>query len=311
MSKPIDFIKSRASAFQDRITSTVDYLQGHHRLVRADFHDGGKTMYNYLRTHRNRYNRHVGARFLMRLYEAGPDILAGFADRQRDHGWHFRLTDTELEALCLARDTTCTRSRIAGLRYSTNVFNQVANRKQLARMLGLGAVAGSAGLLLGLSELFFFAKEYSKDFLENTLGIRWFDPDSNSQNDEFIALANQITDGAVNPDGSLDAVMVADRIADLVESLEESGSAQQALSYMNADTSYIIGVISGIILLVVGRGIIQLVIEGFAGTVSKIDALVHDMDEYCEWKLGRSPFPSDIDPARLEDFVSSPAPKVS
>lgn len=311
MSKPIEFLKTRASAVQKRISSGIDDLRGHNRLVRADFHDGGKTMYSYLKTHRNRYNRNVGARFLMSLYETGPEVLAHFADRQRDHGWHFRLTDAELEALCLARDTTCTRSRIANLRYSTNIFNQVANRKQLTRMLGLGAVAGSAGLLLGLSELFFFAKEYSKDFLENTIGISWFDPNNTGQNEQFITLANKVTEGAVNPDGSLDAEVVAARISDLVDSLESADSAQLALSYLNADTSYIIGVISGIILLVVGRGIIQLIIEGFAGTVSKIDALVRDMDEYCEWKLGRSPFPSDIDPARLEDFTRGHAPKAS
>ena len=35
----------------------------------------------------------------------------------------------------------------------------------------------------------------------------------------------------------------------------------------------------------------QLILEGVTQTVTKVDALVRDMDEFCEWKLGRSPFP--------------------
>jgi|GEM_PF-3910710 len=307
MKKIIDTVKDGVESAQKRCAKTVDHIRGNNPLVRADFNDGGKTMYSYLRTHRNKYTRHIGAHFLMRLYEIDPDILAGFAEKQRKHGWHFKLNDTELAALCHARDATCTHSRISGLRYTTNVFEQVANRKQIGRMLGLGAVAGSAGILLGLGELFFFAKQYSRDLMENTLGISWEEPAQQGANSEFVGLAKEITDGAVNPDGSLDAEIVATRIEDLVESMELSGSPDAAVNYLNADTTYIIGVISGIILLIVGRGIIQLIIEGFTGAVSKIDALVHDMDDYCNWKLGRSPHLSDIDPSRLEEFMPEPA----
>lgn len=271
------------------IDGWVEELRGTSKLIKADFYIGGKTMYGYLHTHKNRYYRHVGAHFLLKLYEAGPEVLEGFAEKHRESGWHFPLTAKEQMALKEARDITCTQSQISGLRYSTNVFNQFTNRKQLLRMLGLGAVAGSAGILLGLSELLFFAKEYSKDLISSTLGVTWEDPQS--VNSEFVTLANKITEGATNPDGSLNAEIVADRIAHLVKTLEEAGNSETVVKYMNADTSYVVGIISGIVILVIGRGMVQLVLEGVTGAVAKIDALVRDMDEYCDWKLGRSPFP--------------------
>jgi len=283
--------KARFAAFVARADQWIDEIRGTSSLVKADFDIGGKTMHSYLRTHRNKYYRNVGAHFLTNLYDAGPEVLANFAERHREFGWHFPLTAKEQEALRCARDMTCAHSHISGLRYSTNIFNQLANKKQLMRMLGLGAVAGSAGILLGLGELFFFAKEFSKDLLSNVLGIDWSEKETPADNAEFVALANEVTEGAVNADGTLDAEVVAGRIAELVSSLEAAADAQTAVKYMSADTSYVIGIISGILLLIIGRGMVQLILEGVTQTVTKVDALVQDMDAFCEWKLGRSPFP--------------------
>lgn len=279
-----------ASALQ--LDRWLDEVRGTSSLIKADFDIGGKTMHSYLRTHRNKYYRNVGAHFLINLYAAGPEVLSGFAEKHREFGWHFPLTAKEQLALKAARDETCTHSHISGLRYSTNIFNQLANKKQLLRMLGLGAVAGSAGILLGLGELFFFAKEYTKDLLGRLLGATWSEADA-SDNSEFVDLANAITAGAVNRDGTLDAEIVADRIEELVTSLEAASNSETVVRYMSADTSYVIGIISGILLLVIGRGMVQLILEGVTQTVTKVDALVRDMDAYCEWKLGRSPFPSN------------------
>ncbi len=286
--------RRRLKAFANQVDQWIDDLRGTSRLIKADFDIGGKTMHSYLCTHRNKYYRNVGAHFLINLYEAGPEVLASFADKHKEFGWHFPLTSKEQMALKDARDATCTHSHISGLRYTTNIFNQLANKKQLLRMLGLGAVAGSAGILLGLSELFFFAKEYSKDLLSNLLGIDWVQAKSPADNAEFVALANDITAGALNPDGTLDPTIVADRIEELVASLETAQDAESVVKYMSADTTYIVGIISGILLLVIGRGMVQLVLEGVTQTVTKVDALVRDMDEFCEWKLGRSPFPPVI-----------------
>ena len=300
-------IKRKMRKTVRRAAHSIEELGKKNPLVRNHFDDGGKTIYNYLRTHRNKYTRHVGAHFIMNLYEAGPDVLADFATKQREHGWHFRLTLQELEALWKAREETCMYSRISNVRYTTNVFSQLTNRKQLMRMLGLGAAAGSAGILLGLGELFFFAKQWSQDLLETWFGVSFTRDTSSETNDEFVDLANRITDGAVNPDGSLDAEIVARGIADLVESLEDAGDAETAVSYMNADIGYILGILTGIILLVIGRGVAQLIKEGFTGAVTKIDAIIDDMDDYCNWKLGRHPRPSDIDPSRLDPAIRGDA----
>lgn len=280
-------IKANARDIMQRLGDWIDMIQGSSDLIRADFEIGGKTMYSYLRTHRNRYHRNVGAHFLVNLYESGPEVLEHFAERHREFGWHFPLTHVEQTALRAARDTTCAHSHISGLRYTTNIFNQLANRKQLLRMLGLGLVAGSAGILLGLSELLFIAKERAKEMLGDFLGMQF---DAGSQNQEFINLANKITEGASGADGQLDQGLVAERIGDLVASLEQAQNSNEALHLMNADFTYVIGIISGILLLVIGRGLVQLVVEGLNGAVNKIDSLVKDMDEFCDWKLGRSPF---------------------
>jgi hypothetical protein len=282
--------KQRISENLSRLETWIDEIRGSSTLVKADFEIGGKTMHSYLRTHRNKFHRNVGAHFLMNLYEAGPEVLSNFAEKHREFGWHFPMTSREQEALRTARDVTCAHSHISGLRYSTNIFNVLANKKQLLRMLGLGLVAGSAGILLGLGELFFFAKEYSKDLLSNVLGIEWQEAPPEA-GDEFVTLAKEITDGAVNSDGTLDSEVVASRIADLVEGMENAANADTAVKYMTADTTYIVGIISGILLLVIGRGMVQLILEGVTQTVTKVDALVEDMDNFCEFKLGRSPFP--------------------
>lgn len=264
-----------------------------YRLVRQDFDEGGRTLVAYIQTHQMRYNRHVGAHFLLALDAQGPDALRAFAHRQRLYGWHFDLTPAEQIALRKARDATCTQSRIANLRYGTNVFQQLANPKQLGRMLGLGLVAGSAGVLLALGEVFLFAKEATRRLLENRLGIT-FASDTARDKAEFVTLAEQITDGAVTETGDLDANLVADRIADLVRAIQTADSAEAAVNVAARDWSYLVGVLSGIVFLVIGRGLIKLVLEGVTGAVAKIDALVEDMDAYCEWRLGRSPHPPEM-----------------
>tara|TARA_R100000687_G_scaffold78708_1_gene72266 strand:- start:512 stop:1492 length:981 start_codon:yes stop_codon:yes gene_type:complete len=284
-------IITRAKQAIEKLQDGIEYMRGHNRFVRADFDDGGKTLHSYLSTHRNKYYRHVGAHFLVALYEAGPEIFQGFAEKQRKHGWHFDLTHEESEALKRARDITCTHTRIANLRYTTNVFEQIANKKQLMRMLGLGAVAGSAGILLGLGELFFFFKETAKKLSKNVLGLNLDGGSAENDNAQFVELAKEITAEAVNPDGTLDAEQVAIGIENLVMTLEEAGSAETAVNAMNGNITYIIGILTGIIFLVVGRGLVQLILEGLNGAMSKIDALVCDMDDYANWKLGRSPFP--------------------
>jgi len=262
------------------------------RLVREDFADGGVTLIRYIETHDMKYNRHVGAHFLRALHASGPGSLENFANRQRLYGWHFDLTPTEEAALRKARDATCVVTRVSNLRYSTNVFLQLANPKQLGRMLGLGLVAGSAGVLLALGEVFLFAKEATRTFLAEEFGITFADAAAEDQA-EFVALAEEITDGAVTPNGDLDAGIVAERIEDLVRAIESSGSADVAVQMATRDWSYLIGVISGIVLLIIGRGIVKLVMEGVTGAVAKIDALIDDMDAYCEWRLGRAPYPPE------------------
>jgi len=300
--------KQNVAANLQRLENWVDEVRGSSTLVRADFDIGGKTMHSYLRTHRNKFHRNVGAHFLMNLYEEGPEVLHAFAEKHREFGWHFPLTSKEQLALRAARDATCTHSHISGLRYSTNIFNVLANKKQLMRMLGLGLVAGSAGILLGLGELFFFAKEYTKDLLSNVLGIDWQEAPAEAAN-EFVTLAKEITDGAVNADGTLDSVVVASRIEELVEGMENAANSATAVKYMTADMTYVIGIISGIMLLIIGRGMVQLILEGVTQTVTKVDALVEDMDNFCEFKLGRSPFPP-IERDLPGDFIMSPTASI-
>jgi len=260
------------------------------RLVREDFADGGATLIRYIETHDMKYNRHVGAHFLRALHAAGPEVLEHFANRQRLYGWHFDLTSTEEAALRTARDATCAVTRISNLRYGTNIFLQLANPKQLGRMLGLGLVAGSAGVLLALGEVFLFAKEATRNLLEERFGVTFADSAAREQA-EFVALAEEITDGAVTPSGDLDAGIVAERIEDLVRAIESAGSTETAVQVATRDWSYLIGVVSGIVLLIIGRGLVKLVLEGLTGAVTKIDALIEDMDSYCEWRLGRAPYP--------------------
>ena len=53
------------------------------RLVREDFADGANTLVKYIETHQMRYNRHVGAHFLLALHAQGDGVLEAFAKRQR------------------------------------------------------------------------------------------------------------------------------------------------------------------------------------------------------------------------------------
>ena len=276
------------------------------RLVREDFDEGGRTLVSYLQTHQMKYNRHVGAHFLVALDAQGPGLLQAFAEKQRLYGWHFDLSAAEEQALRKARDATCTATRIANLRYGTNVFLQLANPKQLGRMLALGAVAGSAGVLLALGEVFLFAKEATRALLEDRFGITFASAAARDKA-EFVALAEQVTAGAVTPSGDLDADIVADRIADLVRTIEAAGSAEAAVNVASRDWSYVVGVLSGIVILVIGRGLVKLVVEGVTGAVAKIDGLIEDMDAYCEWRLGRAPYPPEM-PWLAGDLIR-PAPR--
>lgn len=260
------------------------------RLVREDFHDGGRTLVSYIQTHQMKYNRHVGAHFLLALHAEGPEVLEHFAQRQKIYGWHFDLTTAEEKALRVARDATCTYTKIANLRYGTNVFQQLANPKQIGRMLGLGFVAGSAGVLLALGEVFVFAKEATRGIMEDRFGIT-FASDTAREKAEFVDLAKEVTESARLENGDLDPQIVADRIEDLVRAIESAGSTETAVNLASRDWSYVLGIISGIIFLVIGRGLVKLVLEGVTGAVSKIDGLIDDMDAYCEWRLGRSPYP--------------------
>jgi hypothetical protein len=278
------------------------------RFVREDFADGGATLIRYVETHDMKYNRHIGAHFLRALHAAGPDVLEHFAQRQRLYGWHFDLTATEVAALRTARDATCAVTRIANLRYGTNVFLQLANPKQVGRMLGLGIVAGSAGVLLALGEVFLFAKEATRGLLEDRFGITFADSAARDQA-EFVRLAEQITDGAVTQTGDLDAQIVAARIEDLVRAIDGAGSADTAVQVATRDWSYLVGVVSGIVLLIIGRGLVKLVLEGLTGAVSKIDALIDDMDSYCEWRIGRAPYPPES-PFLPGDLLRPPPPGV-
>lgn len=290
-------LKTALVTIKTQAREWVEHMRGNNRFVRADFDHGGKTLHTYLTTHRNRYYRHVGAHFLVELYEAGPEIFRGFAEKQQKHGWHFDLTPEEKAALKRARDITCTHARIANLRYTTNVFEQLTNSRQLMRMLGLGAVAGSAGILLGLGEMFYFFKEGVQRWAKDLLGLDLrTTEEAGEQSNEFVELARRITEGAINPDGSLDPAIVADRIQDLVTTIEESGSVETAINATNGNVTYIIGILTGILFLVLGRGLVSLVIEGLNGAMSKIDALVCDMDDYANWKLGRSPFQDEVTP---------------
>lgn len=287
-----------------RLGRAVEHIRGHNPFVRPDFDDGAATLHKYLVTHKVRYRKHVGAHFLIALIESGDGVFESFAERHRTHGWHFELTPAERDALARARDRTCMHSRTSNLRYTTNIFEQVTNNKQLVRMLGLGAAAGSAGILLGLSEILFFARETTRDFLTETLGLNWQILTTPArETDAFVELARDITTGAQGADGSLDPTIVAERIERLVSAMETAGDAEAAARVATADVKYIIGVLTGIVLLVVGRGFIQLVMEGLSGAVGKIDALVEDMDAYANWMLGRSPH------AAAADRLAGPMPE--
>jgi hypothetical protein len=240
-----------------------------------------------------KYNRHVGAHFLLALHAQGPEVLENFAKRQRLQGWHFDMTTAEELALRKARDATCTYTRIANLRYGTNMFQQLANPRQLGRMLGLGIVAGSAGVLLALGEVFVFAKEATRGLLEDRFGVTFADAAARDEA-QFVVLAEQITAGAVTETGDLDAGIVADRIQDLVGTIRSVGNTESAVNVASRDWVYLIGVVSGIVFLVIGRGLVKLSIEGVTGAVAKIDALIEDMDAWCEWRLGRSPYPPEV-----------------
>lgn len=217
--------------------------------------------------------------------------LAEFANKQRQFGWHFPLSAAEEAAMIEARDKTCAFMQISNLRYGRNVWDQIANSKQLVRAIGLGAVASTAVIAVTLTEFMLFAREALKRLVENTFGVTILARGDAASSGEFIDLANDITKETMRADGTLDPALVADRIATLVQAIEQSESVEAAVNVTTGDYTYLIGVMSGILFLVIGRGLAKLIAEGFSGAVRKIDAFVHDMDEYCDFVLGRSPFP--------------------
>lgn len=261
------------------------------KFVREDFQDGGNTLVRYIETHRMKYQRHVGAHFVMALHKQGAGALTDFVEKQRLYGWHFPLTPAQEAALTDARDKTSAYVQISNLRYGRNVWEQIANSKQLVRAIGLGAVASTAVIAVTLTEFMLFARAALKTLVENTFGVTILARGDAAASDEFVELANDITSETMRPDGTLDPDMVAERIATLVRAIEESASVEAAVNVTTGDYTYIIGVFSGIAFLVIGRGLAKLIAEGFSGAVRKIDAFVHDMDDYCDFVLGRSPFP--------------------
>ena len=258
------------------------------RFVRADFGAGSRTLIGYLRTHRNRYRRRVGAHFLIALDEAGEGVLDSFMSRHRQHGWHFRLTPTEVAALRAARDATCARTHIANLRYLTNVFDQLFNLRQLGRMIALGAAAGSAGILIAASEIFFVVREEARGAIMRLTGIDIDGAARRAEADTFKDLAADITQGAMRADGTLDSDVVAARIETLVEAIEAGQSADAAAGYLSDGSWYVVGIVTGVLGLVLFRGLLQLAKEGIGGAVEKIDAMVSDIDAFCNWRLGRT-----------------------
>ena len=287
------------TAIRSALRRVARRIDKRNRFVREDFVDGGNTLVQYIRTHRMKYQRHVGAHFIVALHRKSETALAEFAEKKRVHGWHFPLNAAEEAAMIEARDRTSADVRIANLRYGRNVWDQLANTKQLMRAIGLGAVASTAVIAVPLTEFMLFAREALKRMVENTFGVTILDNTSAAEADQFVALANNITAETMRDDGTLDPDLVADRIATLVHALEQSENVEAAVNATVGDYTYLIGVVSGIAFLVIGRGLAKLVAEGFSGAVSKIDAFVHDMDDYCEFVLGRSPFP----PAAHEGIV--------
>jgi len=271
-----------------RWSKTVD---ARNRFVREDFADGARTLVSYINTHRMKYQRHVGAHFIVALHAKGEEAFAEFVARQQIYGWHFPLNEAERAAMTEARDKTCAHVKVANMRYARNVWGQLANSKQLVRAIGLGAVASTAVIAVTLTEFVLFARHAVKSLAERLFGVTILENTSPEEAAAFVELAQDITAEAALPDGTLDADVVAERIADLVDAIEASASVETAVNVTSGDYTYLIGVISGILLLVIGRGLARLIAEGFSGAVSKIDAFVHDMDDYCEYVLGRSPFP--------------------
>ncbi|MEM6677259.1 MAG: hypothetical protein AAF675_05230 [Pseudomonadota bacterium] len=270
---------------------------GENKLIANDFDAGLKTLTDYLKTHRNKYQHSVGGQFIMRLHElgdaAGYDAVAAFCDRMRTHGWRFELSPMEHEALALARDMTSPQARIANLNYGANIVDNLLNQKQLMRGAFLGAVAGSAAILLSLGELFYFAKQYTREFAADWLDLSLVDPGTNQ--DEIVRLAQEITRDARGADGSLDAILVAERIAFLIQRVEAGTSKEEAAAAAQLDPTYALGIITGVLVLIIGKGLLKIIMEGFTGAVSKIDDFVDEIDEWANWKLGRSPLPTDND----------------
>ncbi len=240
-----------------------------------------------------KYQRHVGAHFITALHRHGPDAFAEFAQKQRQFGWHFPLNAVEKAAMSEARDKTSAYVQVANLRYGRDVSDQLANSRQLVRAIGLGAVASTAVIAVTLTEFMLFAREAFKRLVENTFGVRILDQTAAADAAAFFDLAKDITDGARQEDGDLDPGVVAKLIADLVAAIENSGSVEAAVKVTSGDYMYLVGVISGIAFLVIGRGLAKLIAEGFSGAARKIDAFVTDMDAYCDYVLGRSPYPPE------------------
>ncbi|MCH2163979.1 MAG: hypothetical protein MK098_04915 [Marinovum sp.] len=280
-------------AIRSSLRRLADRIDERNKFVREDFADGGQTLVSYIATHRMKYQRHVGAHFITALHAQGEEAFSEFAQKQRIYGWHFPLSRAEEIAMVEARDKTSAYVQVANLRYGRNVWGQLANSKQLVRALGLGAVASTAVIAVTISEFMLFAREAVRSLVERTFGVTILDATTSSDTDAFIDLANDITRAATQTDGSLDSAVVAEKIAELVSTIEQSENVEAAVNATSGDYMYLIGVFSGISVLVIGRGLAKLIAEGFSGAVKKIDAFVHDMDDYCEFVLGRSPFPPE------------------
>ena len=292
-------LQTRLAAFRDG-----------NRLIRADFDAGAKTLYDYVRTHRTRYRTHVGAHFVVALYETDPRLLREFARKQRMEGWHADLTQAEETALRIARDATSKEEAISHLRYGTNVFDHLFNMRQIGRIVGLGVIAGSAGLLVAAGELFFLARQSARGLVLDWTGIDISGSEQAARAEESAALAGTLIERSRGADGTLDEAALAAGVDELLVAIDAGQDAGEAAAYLSGGSSYLVGVLTGVALLVaaiLARGIVKVGLEGAVGTVTKIDRLVRDLDAWCDWRLGRT----GLDPglgALPGDLIHPPAP---
>jgi hypothetical protein len=250
---------------------------------------GAQALYDYLMTHENIFRDNVGAHFFIAMYEQDPslELLYGFLGKFGEFGYHLKLDEDEQKCLERARDETHPATRMGDLIAPKQMIHSVMNRRKALTLFGLGAVAGGTALVVGLSDVFLIARSYVGQFMNDTFGVDLskIDPIEarNYQAEASRLIRLSMVDGKINEE------LLRNNLADFLESRDERQAIRQGRNRERA----LVGVLSGVSVIIMGRATMLLMTESFKETRHKREEFVTMLDGFCNYKLGRTPFPPE------------------